>query len=109
MNPLVEAPHGFQEWAAMFLVCATTGYLEETYFRAYLFVRLEEAGLDEKKGIALSVLLFSLCHIYEGFWGVLNAALAAFVLSIAYLRRKSVHGPAWAHAVYNAIVYMTGT
>jgi membrane protease YdiL (CAAX protease family) len=93
----------------MVIVCFATGYLEETYFRAYLFVRLSEAGLDEMKCIVVSVVLFSLCHIYEGFWGVFNAAVAALILSVAFLRRKSVHGPAWAHAAYNALVYMNGT
>ncbi len=109
MSPLVEAPRGLPEWLAMVLVCAATGYLEETYFRAYLFIRLEEAGLDARKSIAVSILLFSLCHVYEGAWGVLNAAIAAFVLSLAYLRNRSVHGPAWAHAAYNALVYIMGT
>ena len=109
MSPIVEAPRSPVEWGAMLLVCIATGYLEETYFRAYLFIRLEEAGLDDKKSIVLSVLLFSLCHIYEGFWGGLNAAIAALVLSLAYLPNKSVHGPAWAHAPYNALVYVTGT
>lgn len=109
MSPFVEAPRGPAEWGAMALVCIATGYLEETYFRAYLFIRLEEAGFDERKSIAFSIILFSLCHIYEGFWGGLNAAIAALVLSMAYLRTKSVHGPAWAHAAYNALVYVTGT
>ena len=109
MSPFVEAPRGLAEWLAMFLVCAATGYLEEAYFRAYLFIRLEEAGFTERKSMVASVLLFSLCHIYEGAWGVLNASIAAFVLSLAYLRSKSVHGPAWAHAAYNALVYIMGT
>jgi membrane protease YdiL (CAAX protease family) len=109
MNPLVEAPRGLGEWSVMGLVCITTGYLEETYFRAYLFTRLEEAGLDEKWRVVVSVLLFSICHLYEGPWGVFNAAIAALILSLAYLRRKSAHGPAWAHAAYNALVYVNGT
>ncbi|GAB1484476.1 hypothetical protein MASR2M78_32940 [Treponema sp.] len=106
--PIVEAPRGLWAWISMLFSALATGYLEETYFRAYLFTRLKGAGVDPKRSVLVSVLLFALCHLYEGPWGVLNASLAALVLSISYLYRKSVHAPAWAHAFYNALVYLSG-
>jgi membrane protease YdiL (CAAX protease family) len=85
----------------------SSGYLEESYFRLYLLTRLEEADLSPRKGVFFSTLLFSLCHIYEGFPGVLTAALAGAFLSLLFLKYRSVHGLAWAHGAYNAAVYLS--
>jgi hypothetical protein len=43
--------------------------------------------------------------VYEGPWGVLNAVLAATLLSFLFLHFKSLHGIALAHGLYNAFVY----
>jgi membrane protease YdiL (CAAX protease family) len=101
----VYPPNDIPTWIALLLGCVATGYLEETYFRAYLLTRLKELGVANLPAIATSVALFALCHIYEGPWGALNAVLAGLVFSLAYRFRRSVHGPAWAHAAYNALVY----
>jgi membrane protease YdiL (CAAX protease family) len=50
--------------------------------------------------------LFSICHIYEGPWGFLNAALSGVVLAYAFLRFRSLHGVAIAHALYNILAYV---
>lgn len=106
--PAVSAPRGLASWLLMPLASLSTGYLEETYFRAYLLTRFEEAGLGRLRSIAVSSLLFALCHLYEGPWGVVNAAAAGLVLSHIFYKRRSVHGIAWAHGLYNALVYATG-
>ncbi|MDR3342275.1 MAG: CPBP family intramembrane metalloprotease [Treponema sp.] len=101
----VETPHGLVQWLIMAVSCMSTGYLEESYFRYYLVQRLEDAGIGQGRRIFLSCLFFSLCHLYEGPWGVLNAALAGMLLSLVFMRQKSLHGIAWAHGAYNAFVY----
>lgn len=103
----LEAPRTVPAWLAVILACALTGYLEESFFRAYMLTRLSDAGLGGARAVFMSVTLFSICHLYEGPWGVVNAALAGSVLSAAYLYRRSLHGPAWAHAVYNLFVYVS--
>jgi membrane protease YdiL (CAAX protease family) len=105
--PYLEAPTDPAGWAAAIASCAVTGYLEESFFRAYLLTKMESLGVTAAKSIALSVALFSLCHSYEGPWGLVNAALAGSALSIVFLRRRSVHAAAWAHAAYNSFVYLT--
>ena len=110
LDPAVEGsivypPDTLPTWIALLLGCIATGYLEETYFRAYLLTHLKELGVADVPAIATSVALFALCHIYEGPWGAFNAVLAGLVFSLAYRFRRSVHGPAWAHAAYNALVY----
>lgn len=104
--PLPGTPRGGLQWLAVVLSCLSTGYLEETFFRAYFLTRLEDAGIPLPAGLILSVLLFSLCHIYEGPWGVMNALLAGLLLSLVFLRRRAVHGIAWAHGLYNIFVYL---
>jgi membrane protease YdiL (CAAX protease family) len=109
--PGIEAPVSVPGWVVMFLSCIGTGYLEESYFRFYLLKKLREitpgtAGMVVR--IALSTALFSVCHIYEGPWGIANAALAGAVLSLLFERFGSLHGIAWAHGGYNAFVYVMG-
>ncbi len=103
----LEAPIGFFGWSTALISCLVTGYLEESYFRGYLLSKLEELGVSGPRTILVSVVLFALCHLYEGPWGLVNAAAAGTALSLLFLRRRTVHAAAWAHAAYNAFVYLT--
>jgi membrane protease YdiL (CAAX protease family) len=102
----LEAPRTVSGWAVVLVSCAVTGYLEEGFFRAYIITRLGDIGVEGLRAVVVSVVLFSLCHLYEGPWGVVNAALAGSALSVAFIRGRSLHGPAWAHGAYNAFVYL---
>ena len=102
----IEAPRTVPGWAVVIVSCLVTGYLEEGFFRAYIITRLDDIGVGGLRAVVVSVVLFSLCHLYEGPWGVVNAALAGSALSVAFIRGKSLHGPAWAHGAYNAFVYL---
>jgi len=106
--PKVEAPRNPLSWTVMVLSCIGTGYLEESYFRYYLLTKLKNLLITPVKMIILSTILFSVCHIYEGPWGILNATLAGILLSLLFIRYKSLHGIAWAHACYNIFVYVMG-
>ena len=107
--PLVEAPVNVPGWIVMVLSCLATGYLEESYFRYYLLAKLENFALRPAVSISLSTALFSLCHLYEGPWGILNALLAGLLLSVLFIRYRSLHGIALAHGVYNVFVYIMGS
>ena len=105
----VEAPVGILGWAVMVFSCIGTGYLEEGYFRYYLTIKLESSLSSPVLRTMLSTVLFSLCHIYEGPWGILNAVLAGLLLSVLFIRFRALHGIAWAHSAYNVFVYIMGT
>jgi membrane protease YdiL (CAAX protease family) len=105
----VEAPRGLPAVIIMFFSCLSTGYLEEFYFRYYLSLRFKQAGLRNIPAMGLAVVLFSLCHIYEGPWGALNALLAGILLSLVYKKYRALHGIAWAHGLYNVFIYLSGT
>ena len=107
--PKVEAPVNVTGWIVMVFSCLGTGYLEESYFRYYLLKTLEKSLPNAVFRIILSTVLFSLCHMYEGPWGILNAVLAGILLSLLFIRFKSLHGIAWAHGAYNIFVYAMGS
>ena len=105
-EPAISAPSGLPVWVALTLSCITTGYLEESFFRFYLLSRRKELGLNPVKAVIFSALAFSVCHIYEGPWGFLNAAVSGILLAFIFLRYRSLHGIAFAHGLYNIIAYM---
>jgi membrane protease YdiL (CAAX protease family) len=63
---------------------------------------------DSVAGIFVSTAFFSLCHLYEGPWGVINAVLAGLLLSLVYIHYGALHGLAWAHGLYNIFIYASG-
>jgi membrane protease YdiL (CAAX protease family) len=93
-------------WIILVISCLSTGYLEESYFRFYLLSKRDEMGLGPHRAVVVSTLLFSVCHIYEGPWGFLNAALSGVLLSVIFLRFRSLHGIAFAHALYNVLIFV---
>ena len=99
-------PNDFFTWLALSVSCISTGYLEESFFRFYLLTRREAMGLGPIKAMLLSTLLFSVCHIYEGPWGFLNAVISGFILAFIFLRYRSLHGIALSHGLYNILAYI---
>jgi len=83
-----------------------SAYLEESYFRYYLLTKRNELKLNAPSALILSTALFSICHIYEGPWGVLNAAASGALLCLIFLRTNSLHGIAIAHGLYNILIFM---
>jgi membrane protease YdiL (CAAX protease family) len=107
--PLKAAgPSTIPGFLVMILSCLGTGYLEESYFRYYLLLKPEIPVPNTVMRAALSTALFSLCHMYEGPWGILNAVIAGLLLSSLFVRYRSLHGIALAHAFYNMFVYVMG-
>ena len=93
-------------WIVLCISNICAAYLEESYFRYYLLTRRDEFKLNAASALMLSTALFSICHIYEGPWGFLNAALSGTFLGFIFLRYNSLHGIAIAHGLYNVLVYV---
>jgi len=102
-------PESAASWALMGFSSIGGAYLEESYFRFYLLSKREEMGLGPHRAVLVSTLLFSLCHIYQGPWGFLNSALSGIVLAYIFLRFRSLHGIAFAHALHNILVHILGS
>ncbi|MDR3191846.1 MAG: CPBP family intramembrane metalloprotease [Treponema sp.] len=99
-------PARISAWIIILLSCLSTGYLEESFFRYYLYKKLTLFGLDAPRFILVSTVLFSFCHIYEGPWGVMNACFAGLILALIFTRFRALHGLALAHGLYNLLVYI---
>jgi membrane protease YdiL (CAAX protease family) len=102
----LNLPSTAAEWLLLCVTCLLAAYLEESYFRFYLISRREELNLNAASALALSVVLFSICHIYEGPWGFMNAVISGTILGFVFLRYNSLHGIAAAHALYNISIYV---
>jgi membrane protease YdiL (CAAX protease family) len=100
------SPNGLSGWFTASLSCFCTAYLEESYFRFYLFKKMENSGIPESSYIFISASLFAFCHFYEGIAGTVNAFLAGLALAFTFARTKALHGIAWAHGAYNVLVYV---
>jgi membrane protease YdiL (CAAX protease family) len=102
----LERPAGLSAWTLTILSCLSTGYLEESFFRYYLYKKLTLFGLNAPRFILVSTALFSICHIYEGPWGTMNACFAGLLLALTFARFRTLHGIALAHGCYNLLVYI---
>ena len=107
-GPQFLPPKTAVSWAVLSFSCLISSYLEESYFRLYLISRRKEMGLGLHRAVLVSTLLFSICHAYEGPWGFLNAVLSGLLLAFIFVRFRSLHGIAVAHALYNIVVYVLG-
>jgi len=101
ITPHYYSPSTVQGWIVLCLSCIFLAYLEESYFRYYLLSIRKELNLNTASALALSVGLFSICHIYAGPWSILNAAISGTFLGLIFLRYNSLHGITIAHALYN--------
>jgi len=101
------SPSTISGWLILCLSCICSAYLEESYFRYYLLTKRSELKLNAPSALVFSTALFSICHIYEGPLGVLNAAISGAFLCLIFLRFNSLHGIALAHGLYNIAVFAT--
>jgi membrane protease YdiL (CAAX protease family) len=106
--PVIIPPSGVPAWIILGCSCVSTGYLEESFFRFYILSKRRELRLNNAQAALVSALSFSLCHLYEGPWGFLNATLSGIMLSFVFIRYRSLHGVALAHGLYNIFAYILG-
>jgi len=105
----LNSPSTVSGWIILCVSCICAAYLEESYFRYYLLTRSDELNLNTTPALVFSTALFSICHIYEGPWGFLNAALSGVFLCFIFLRYNSLHGIAVAHGIYNILAYVVNS
>jgi membrane protease YdiL (CAAX protease family) len=102
---LLHSPSTPAGWIVLGFSLVIAAYTEESFFRFYLLSRKDELKMSAVQALIFSVLLFSICHIYEGPWGFLNAALSGTFLCFIFLRYRSIHGISIAHGLYNMTIY----
>jgi len=105
-EPIITSPSSPAGWITLSVYCLFSAYLEESYFRFYLLSKKDEFRLSAPFALILSALLFGICHIYEGFFGFLNALLCGLLLGSIFLKYRTLHGIAIAHAAYNITAFV---
>jgi len=86
-------------------------FIEEMFFRGYLFNRLTDVLGNERLGIILcllgSALVFGAGHAYQGLTGVIDTTLAGLVLGLLYLlARRNLWLPILAHGIIDSIGFV---
>lgn len=109
-TPAVEfqKPENFIQWLFCSMNFIFSSFYEETVYRFFLpeaLIWFTRNVKDRKMAVAdceiVSMILFSLGHIYLGFFSVLNAALAYIILRYCYRKTNSLIPGTAAHFAYN--------
>ncbi|HSB65241.1 MAG TPA: CPBP family intramembrane glutamic endopeptidase [Anaerolineales bacterium] len=97
--------------ASLLLTWTEAAFIEEMFFRAYLFNRLTDLFGRKSLGVLLALvtqaILFGLGHTYQGVTGVFDTALAGLVIGLLYLRGKgNLWLPILTHGIIDTIGFL---
>jgi membrane protease YdiL (CAAX protease family) len=97
--------------ASLILTWTEAAFIEEMVFRGYLLNRLMDLFGTERAGIILALFvhaaLFGLGHTYQDLTGVLDTALAGFLIGLLYLRfRRNLWLPILIHGVIDTTGFL---
>jgi membrane protease YdiL (CAAX protease family) len=97
----------------VFIITSWTeaAFIEEMFFRGYLFNRLMDVAGRERLGITIALLanaiIFGFAHAYQGLTGVLDTSLAGLLLGLLYLRsRRNLWLPILAHGILDTVGFL---
>ncbi|MBN2508792.1 MAG: CPBP family intramembrane metalloprotease [Spirochaetales bacterium] len=105
-HPLNRGTSGLSVLVLLFFVSLVTGYLEEGFFRCYLYRQARRLGAGYLVSISAVSLLFGLGHMYQGIYGAVMTAFIGFLLQYLYTRVfRSIHPVAIGHGLYNFSIF----
>lgn len=86
-------------------------FIEEMFFRGYLFNRITDLVGRERLGIIVALIstsvLFGIAHAYQGISGMVDTFLAGMVLGLFYLyARRNLWLPILTHGVINTLGFL---
>ena len=79
----------------------TGGLFAELLYRGLFITLVASMGLPLFVAALLSVLLFSLAHVYQGWWGAAHGALTGTLFTVLYLGTGSLWVPIVVHVALN--------
>ena len=96
---------------SLILTWTEAAFIEEMFFRAYLFNRLTDLFGRERAGLILALviqaILFGLGHTYQGLTGVIDTALAGLLIGMIYLYgRRNLWLPILVHGVIDTLGFL---
>ena len=97
----------------LFLAVSWTeaAFIEELFFRGYLFNRITDLAGRERPGIIVALvctsLLFGAAHTYQGISGMVDTALAGLMLGLLYLfARRNLWLPILTHGIIDTVGFL---
>jgi len=86
-------------------------FIEELFFRGYLLNRITDLAGRQRVGVTIALLgnalIFGIAHAYQGVTGVVDTALAGFVLGLLYLLgRRNLWLPILAHGIIDTVGFL---
>jgi len=79
----------------------TSGFFAELLYRGLFITLIASLGLPLFVAALLSIMLFSLAHVYQGWWGAAHGALTGTLFTVLYLGTGSLWVPIVVHAALN--------
>lgn len=86
-------------------------FIEEMFFRGYLFNRITDVFGNERTGVIIALVgnavVFGVGHAYQGITGILDTALAGLVLGLLYLlARRNLWLPILTHGIIDTVGFI---
>jgi membrane protease YdiL (CAAX protease family) len=103
-GPTISGPAAI---LALIISCLSTGFMEEGFFRAYLWRCVLDYTASAPRTALITSLLFALPHLYEGPAGCANALLCGLALAASRAKGTRLAALALSHAAWNALVWCT--
>ena len=97
-NPQISHIHVDLSWSVLIVAMFLNAFLEEVVCTAYAFTQFA-SKLGPAPGLALTVLLRALCHIYQGPVHALGIAMVFLILTLWYWRTRNLWTLIFAHAL----------
>lgn len=97
----IEDRLGVPSWGLILLIAGTAGIFEEIVFRGFLLTRLRVLLGTWTAAIVVGMFVFASLHMWEGAWAVMLILPVGLVLSIAFVRYRSLGAPMLAHFLFN--------
>jgi membrane protease YdiL (CAAX protease family) len=99
--PSYLTPEGDAQSALAVLLLLVVAVSEEVLFRGYLLLRFRQLTKKVSVAVILSILFFSVGHLYEGIAGVIGVALLGLIYAVVYVWRGSLMMPIVMHFMHN--------
>lgn len=94
---------GREKLLALVLVAPTAAVCEELLYRGFLFPRLLDWSGSATWALVISSLGFGLAHAYQGFHGMIRAAVLGALLTVPLVRTGSLYPSIAAHFLIDAV------
>lgn len=95
------APHTTIERALAAGAAVTGGVFGELLYRGLFIVLVAGMGVPLWIAAVLSVALFSVAHLYQGWWGLVSAGASGTLFTVLYLGTGSIWVPILVHVALN--------